>query len=171
MLKKRDHVTIASDTLMPQPVTKTLPTQTAYLAGLFDGEGCVRVYKAPPRPDRGEINYQNLLWVTVWNHDPRIPTSFKKILGYGWVSREPRPKPRLVGWRYNVKCRCAEDLLKKMYPFLTAKKEEVKLAFILQTLKRIKRTKISSLELLEIEEKIRVKMQELKRREFKENTA
>jgi len=42
-----------------------LSLETAYLAGLFDGEGCIVIMKYEPKPHRREVNPIFCLKVTV----------------------------------------------------------------------------------------------------------
>lgn len=143
-----------------------METQLAYLAGLFDGEGCIYIVKALPRGRDGEKNRRYLLRIDIWNHDPRLIAKVVEVFKSGHVTEEQLSNSRRRGWRWTASLRKAEEALEAMYPFLISKKNTAKYALLLQILKRMRRTRENPPELLDIEDKIRHKIMELNQREF-----
>lgn len=134
----------------------------AYLAGLFDGEGSISVQKGKIDPKRKTPRYKlyvNLGMTDCWN-----PRYLQFIFGGMLRKRPPGERTRAfyawVAWGYQ-----AEEALTQLYPYLTVKKEQAKLALILRSI-RFKlvsegHTRVVPQEIVGLREQIRVKIMAL----------
>lgn len=100
-----------------------------WFAGLFDGEGCIRIVGAPPseKQKRTQTGFSLELKVNM-THKETIDKVIQ-IVGFGtYCTREaPSPKHRpIYGWV--VRCRQAEAVLEAIKPFLVTKKAEAEIA-------------------------------------------
>jgi len=105
----------------------------AYIAGFFDGEGCVYVER-DNRPERANPFY--VLVVQVDNSDRRPLKFIKNFFGFGsiWLAHAHTPK-RNPGYRWLCKSNNAFNFLKVIYPYLQCKKEQAELAIDFQLFK------------------------------------
>jgi len=95
-------------------------TDYAYIAGLFDGEGCIHISK------RKSGYYQ--LRIVVSNTNEMII----RWLGFAFTGCVWGKKPkgnRRASWTWGVSDRKAEAFLKLIHPYLILKKPEAELAF------------------------------------------
>lgn len=90
--------------------------QKAYLAGYFDGEGCIF------------IGLKGQRVVQIKSCYPKVVQSFNKIFG-GRLYRDKSPKNKY--WRdhfyFRVFGKEAVNVIKHLYPFLREKKEQARL--------------------------------------------
>jgi len=93
-----------------------LKAEPAYMAGFFDGEGCIRVNKTL---SRGVICYH--LIATVANNDRSILDSYREIYGGDVRSKGKR---NCYSWSLFNKVRIEQFLLDTL-PYLVVKREEV----------------------------------------------
>jgi hypothetical protein len=133
----------------------------AYFAGLFDGEGYVSVrLKKKGSKHRSP---QHRMFIGLSMADPWNPFYLQHIFG-GSVRRRIRPKRKpqyeWIAWGYH-----AEEALRQLYPYLTTKQRQAKLAFVLCFL-QFKRNsdRVTPSEIVELRDKIRVKIRELNER-------
>ena len=98
----------------------------AYIAGLFDGEGCVTCKKKPTkRPDRGgKIYNQWYIRCEITMTDKEVIEWLHETLGFGW-SREKkyskRPKHYKRQWRWSCGYRDALTFAKLLWPYTQVK--------------------------------------------------
>jgi hypothetical protein len=104
-----------------------LKAEPAYLAGFFDGEGCVRVNKTPTR---NTISYH--LIVSIANNDKTILDSCKEIYG-GDVHL--KGKGPCLSWSLFSKASIEKFLLASL-PYLVVKKDEALVALEYVRLRR-----------------------------------
>ena len=107
---------------MSQLGTDTL----AYIAGLFDGEGCVTCKQKPTkRADRGgKIYNQWYIRCEIAMTNKEVINWIHEVLGFGW-SREKiykkRPKHYKRQWRWSCGYRDALLFAKLMWPYTQVK--------------------------------------------------
>lgn len=103
-------------------------TDWAYLAGFFDGEGCISLYKNDGRHYRLEICMANTNeWVAKWFHFVFGGTLYLE------EASKKNPKWRDV-WRWQLRSRKTQYFLISLLPYLKLKKPQAELA--LQFLER-----------------------------------
>ena len=88
----------------------------SYLAGFFDGEGCISITKNKKR------NHYNLV-VTVSGTKPKIISMFEQFFG-GNVRIKLKNFPRQQVWIWNVYGEERREFLQIINPYLILKKEE-----------------------------------------------
>ena len=109
---------------MPDVVT---PEALAYLAGLFDGEGCI--YIQAKKPSGNSKTRCHLLQCHLGMTDPRPVRLFKEYFGGRLWARFPKKKnwrPQLC-WSISSRDDCSLFLV-ALLPYLIAKKDEAKIA-------------------------------------------
>ena len=141
-------------------------TDLAYIAGFFDGEGCISIKRIRNR-NRPFNQYQ--LEVTVGSTDEWVCERFKFVFG-GNVrktkSRNPNWKPFWV-WRASSKT--AGVFLKVIIPYLHLKRDRAEIALTFQRARSIKQDRRSlTSEEMALEEAQRILMQSLNKRGVKE---
>ena len=104
-----------------------LKAEPAYLAGFFDGEGCVRVNKTPTK---NTISYH--LIVTIANNDRSVLDSCKEL--YGGDVR-PKGKRDCFSWSLFSKA-SIEKFLMDSLPYLVVKRDEALVALEFVQLRR-----------------------------------
>lgn len=141
---------------------QTEPVNYAYLAGILDGEGCLRVSKNH-QANMTSPFYQSA--VQVGMQDYRVLEMFKRAFG-GSVYKERVVHGRLpvYRWRINSK-RGTIKLLKKLLPYLVTKKEQAEalMEFCKRTPPPTKRNAGVSPEQLRLREGFYQKMKSLKK--------
>lgn len=98
----------------------TVTSQIAYLAGFFDGEGCIRIKWSS---QRGNCFY---IWVAITN-------SYKPVLDlavslFGGKVRRAEKRSNKTIYHYLITSSEAVDMLKTMIGFLREKKSQAQLA-------------------------------------------
>lgn len=109
-------------------------TDLAYMAGVFDGEGCICIAKAKAREGRYHPSYH--LECSVQMANEYLPTLYRFSFGgsiYLYQHKNPRHQPT---WEWHISARKANDFLKAILPYLTIKKGEAELAIKFQSAKR-----------------------------------
>lgn len=103
-----------------------------WLAGFFDGEGCVTICHSKTRPHAYELH------VTISQGNRKILDKIKKILGYGDVYT----KGETINWKpchmYDCRNKNAMKFLKRLLPFLMVKQLVTRFGIQFQT--GVKRT-------------------------------
>jgi len=92
----------------------------AYIAGFFDGEGCVRIKKA----SQGGNSYY--IWVAITNSNKAILDFVMNIFG-GSVRQAEKTVNKTV-YHYLITSSEAIDMLKVLLSFLREKKQQAELA-------------------------------------------
>lgn len=109
-----------------------------YVAGLFDGEGCVNIYQTKKYVDN-RIGYE--LTIAIFNSHKEVIELLQENFG-GCVQKRERGLGRNENWKigysWKLSCNQAKNLLEKLLPFLIIKKEQAKIAVEFQTLKESK---------------------------------
>ena len=129
-------------------------TEKAYIAGLFDGDGCVCIGLL--KPLRYALNHYLIVGIT--NKDLSIMKWLKRKLHGGIVSHKEYGKNDWYVWR--LKSSLALELLQQIYPYLKIKKKRAKLAIEFQLTKQ-HITKSNRLKELRKRDKYRIKISNL----------
>ena len=104
--------------------------EAAYIAGLFDGEGCVTCKKKPTkRADRnGKVYNQWYIRCEITMTDKEVISWIHEVLGFGW-SREKkyskRPKHYKRQWRWCCGYRDALQFAKLIWPYTQVKLHKI----------------------------------------------
>jgi intein/homing endonuclease len=125
-------------------------TDAAYIAGFFDGEGCIII--------RGGENRSRQVRITIGQKYKNILVEFKDILGYGTLTGHSIIRWTGSGYKFQFRISNIKDIthfIKLILPYARCKKTELELAL------KFLQTK-HSLSVKE-REKIRLRMQRLKR--------
>ena len=101
----------------------TKKEEIIYMAGFFDGEGCVGINKT----SRGSEMFKYRVEVQITQVDIRPLLLFKKHFG-GSIMLIEKTKPYQDIHHWTVTNKKADLVLKKIYPYLIYKKKKVKLA-------------------------------------------
>jgi hypothetical protein len=132
----------------------------AYMAGVFDGEGCICISKAMPREGRHHPGYHLECAVSMANE--YLPALFRFCFGgsiYLYQHKNPKHKPT---WEWHISARKARAFLMRILPYLTIKKGEAELAIKFQNAKRNGGRCFKTEEEWAVEEAQRILMQGLK---------
>ncbi len=116
-------------------------TDLAYMAGLFDGEGCIQILKQV-RNNRRRYWLRCSLEMT----NEYLPKLLQMHFG-GSVRRRKLPLPRQNQWEWVVVTRTAYLFLKSVYQYLKIKKGEADVAFEFQASMHEHRERLSEEEL------------------------
>lgn len=98
---------------------ETITVKIAYIAGFFDGEGCIRIKKAN---HSGNCYY---LWVAITNTNNSILEEIKELFG-GTVRKAENGKNKAI-YHYMITSSEAFDFLTVLTPFLKEKKKQAEL--------------------------------------------
>lgn len=98
----------------------TITTTIAYIAGFFDGEGCVRIKQASQRGN----SYYVIAHIT--NTNRKILEKVEELFGGNTRTQERGVNKTVYNW--SLSSSEAVDFLKTLSPFLHEKKEQVELA-------------------------------------------
>ena len=98
----------------------------AYIAGLFDGEGCVTCKQKPTkRADRGDKIYKQwYIRCEISMTDKYVIDFIQETLGFGWSGEKKytkRPKHYKRQWRWSCGYRDALLFAKLMWPYAQVK--------------------------------------------------
>jgi hypothetical protein len=139
--------------------------QLAYLAGFFDGEGCIHI--SATKPERGTKGWspRYTLTVSASNTRPialellrtRFGGCYKQHNNHRFIGRKPC-------WSWSCSSRQAEKALKAMLPYMKIKRVEAELALEYMAVLQVSKTKRRvSKEELEKREGYRLNLMQLKR--------
>lgn len=116
----------------PKQYPTVEPIHAAYLAGLFDGEGCINIYERRITTKRKVAPYGLRLYLTN-THRGVIEWMQTQFGGWVHVYRDrKRPKHWALGFKWHSSARHAAYLLEIMLPYLIIKKPEAELAIAFQ---------------------------------------
>lgn len=102
-----------------------------YLAGLFDGEGCISIIKSNPfYKTSTSKTYKYFLSLMVGMTDPRPIVAFKEFFNgrRTVIQEQPNSVRQRTMYRYQATSNVAEEIIKKLLPYLICKKEQAILA-------------------------------------------
>lgn len=107
----------------------------AYIAGFFDGEGCICIGKARKQP--GYRNPIYTLYISIANTNRDVIDFIQSVFPASAVSRkrkEPKPHWKTI-WVWNCSARQARKFLTFVLPYLRVKFQQAELALEFQELK------------------------------------
>ena len=138
---------------------KTNKEDLIYIAGLFDGDGCVEVVKLKVN-DR--ISIRHWLRTHISNTNKTILLYFKKKFGGKLYNNQTAKKSHhTLCWNWTLTTNQALNFLEKVYPYLRIKRDVAKLGIKFQkNMKRFRFKKISQKE-LKRRENIFIKIKEI----------
>ena len=125
----------------------TITNDVAYIAGFFDGEGCIRI----KRSSQGGNSYHIIAHIT--NSNLEILEYVKNIFG-GKIRKQERTPNKTI-YNFYITCSEANDMLKVLVGFMREKKKQAELAIKFHQIKE----KLSP----EKKEEYYIKISELKR--------
>lgn len=99
---------------------KTITTEIAYLAGFFDGEGCIRIKES----NQGGNSFHIIAHVT--NSNYRTLTRFQDLFG-GQIRKQERTPNKTI-FNFYITSSEACDMLKVLTPFMEEKLAQAGLA-------------------------------------------
>jgi len=106
-----------------------------YLAGLFDGEGCVGLYNTRTKIDRRAAHYQLLVRVT-----QKVPYAVEMLLevfgGRVYTLSDVGPSKPGPYFSWRAVGQKAENALRELLPYLMEKKSQAELAIEFQEFRR-----------------------------------
>ena len=105
----------------------TVTTEIAYIAGLFDGEGCVRIKQA----NQGGNSYYVIAHIT--NTNKKMLEKVEIYFGGNTRKQEEGRNKPVYNW--SLSSSEAVDFLKTLCPFLIEKKEQAELAIYFHAVK------------------------------------
>jgi hypothetical protein len=119
-----------------RPYPSLTPEQSAYLAGLFDGEGCIIIYARKTYASlKGKTTPHHLLITLTNTHEGLMKWLHQTYGGYVWAYKRPNPATpnRSRSWKWSAMSNQAAFLLKAMLPYLIIKHEQALVALEFQT--------------------------------------
>lgn len=117
---------------MKKPLLDIAKIDACYLAGFFDGEGCVGIYeRSVANSGTGAVNPSCSLSLSISNTNLEVLEHIKKKCG-GIISNSSKDwypplksgGPRKTLWRWSAQAREGAHLLKAMLPFLIIKRKQ-----------------------------------------------
>jgi hypothetical protein len=97
----------------------------SYLAGVFDGEGCVAIGKTPPRRDGWSHQYRVQLRVAMT--DGVVPLLFQNVFGGGLTKHEIR-ESRKQQFTWEMTGHRCLAVLKELLPYSLIKRPQIEVA-------------------------------------------
>ena len=133
--------------------------ELAYMAGIFDGEGCIRINRDNLPQYRGGKRYE--LRVSITSTDEWLCKYFRENWG-GYIHCEIKPF-RKSFWRWALVARQSMLFLEALLPYLHIKLAQAELALQFQKIKKYPRTHNKTEQELALEESQYITMRKLKR--------
>jgi hypothetical protein len=115
----------------PQEYPEIDPVSAAYLAGLFDGEGCITIYERRITTKRKMSPYSLRLNLSS-THSGVIQWLHQRFGGWVYAYDNRQYKQTAIGFRWHSAARHAAYLLEAMLPYLIIKKPEAEIAIAFQ---------------------------------------
>ena len=103
-------------------------TQKAYIAGFFDGEGCLSYYKMKSKSSKRGWTFVGCAYMTNTHLETII--ALKNMIGFGCVRKRnvySYSGNRKETWNISFSPRQLRVLLKAIYPYLITKKQQAKI--------------------------------------------
>lgn len=135
--------------------------EKAYLAGLFDGEGCIHIATHIKR--NHSATHYSQLHLIVSNTNKQVMDYLTSKLGGNLIIRKPYKKRQRSYYMWRIYSQKAGDLLEILLPYLIIKKEEALLAIEFQSTLNYEPKKLSPETIIERDE-IAEKLKQLKGR-------
>jgi len=101
-----------------------------YVAGFFDGEGCIHVALTKNKPDRWRPSVS--LRLTVVNNNQDVIQWFASVFNSGFITSTRHNHPRWKeSHRWVISYGKAHQFLQSIYPYLIVKKKQAEIALTL----------------------------------------
>jgi hypothetical protein len=100
----------------------------SYLAGIFDGEGCVSINKKKLRP--GQVTNQFEVTLQMQMCDEAVPRLYQAIFGGSLMKcppRKDRPNSRPV-WHWNLSSKKCLPIMQDLLPYVILKRPQLEVA-------------------------------------------
>lgn len=114
--------------------------EKSYIAGFFDGEGCISIYRLNNK--KGNAKYRYDLQVFMYNNDEDVIRWIHEKIGFGKVRIQKRPEGK--SWKPNYFVRftskMAQAFLEEVIDYLKVKQERAKLAIDFQMFRSSRKT-------------------------------
>lgn len=131
----------------------------SYVAGLFDGEGCVVLARCDTPAHAKALSPRFWLNISISNTHHGIIEWLHDTFG-GWVGEKQPKNPRCaISWHWHISANRACQILQDLLPYLRIKNVEAEIAIAFQTqmarrkhLPRVKGNRMPSLTSLDIAE-------------------
>ena len=136
--------------------------ELAYLAGLFDGEGCIMIVRRSPF-SIGHKSVYHYLSLSLTMANQQMPELFQYYFGGSAKPVKKQTVGRQPLWRWDITHNGALGVLRALLPYLRLKLDEAELGIKFQ-LKHKKTTHSLKEEQLAEREKMRALMKSLKRK-------
>lgn len=150
---------------------KLSETEKAYLAGLFDGDGCIVIRKQKQYAYPGRI--QHVMCAILTMSDKPILEFWVNKFGIGSVAKLKDKRARRSVYQWRLSAKNADSMLRIIYPYLMVKKDQADLAFkFRETIgASSNKSKYKSKELwqhtLDIREELMLELRELKKTDYR----
>ena len=137
-------------------------TELAYLAGFFDGEGTIGVYRLRPNSAGNKFSFS----VSAAGVNPLPLLKLRGYFGGSLVSlNQEKRLGKKIFWQWKICCKEAEFFLRSVLDYLIIKKEEAILALAFRDIRRQKTIPMAKSDVIE-KEIIAKKIKELKKQEW-----
>ena len=98
--------------------------ELAYIAGIIDGEGCIGIHKCPDKRGVSRLHY---LYLCTSNNNPLLHEFMQLRLG-GNISKRQQQSNWNPNYKWFVRSKKAENVLRMVLPYLLLKKEQAKIS-------------------------------------------
>lgn len=101
-------------------------TRLAWAAGIVDADGCIAIQRHT-HTRTGKSGLSFTMYVSVSNNIPEMLVELQSLFG-GGISDAAKQKSTTAHWRWEVSCKKAETMLRRILPYLIAKKNQAEVA-------------------------------------------
>ena len=108
-------------------------TKLAYMAGYFDGEGCIIICRSTRRQKTQTIQSHELR-LAIGSTDPRVIYEFQAAFGGRVQFYEAGGKRKCPVYQWHIWSRTATQVIEAMYPYLITKKSDADIALAFQAI-------------------------------------
>jgi hypothetical protein len=110
------------------------PESLAYIAGFFDGEGCICIFKRNVYKPEKTYTYYDYR-IDIANNEKDVLDWIKHTVGFGCVVKKSRSGNRKQGWSYVVSGSRTIEFLNLIKPYLRCKLRRAEIAIEFQLTK------------------------------------
>lgn len=128
--------------------------ELAWLAGLFDGEGCVSISKSTKKRVGGTETICHNLVISITNNDEKAMTRIMEITGEGKTYFRDNGQWGKI-WQWQTSALIAVRILDRMMPYLVVKKRESEIGLELAKTKNVRLTYRTSPEIIALRDKLK----------------
>ena len=115
--------------------------EKSYIAGFFDGEGCISIYRLTNKK-ASWAKYRYDLQVFMYNNDENVIRWIHEKMGFGKVRIQKRPQGKEWKPNYFVRftSKMAKAFLEEIFEYLKVKQERARLAIDFQEFRSSRKT-------------------------------